>query len=185
MFVFLTNSFPGAKKAPYLRLQNGSEVRRIMYSKKLGSWLMTNCPSGKIIPSEEVEAIASQAGLHLENMREGIKISSHDSYIRFREEKIEVRWRKHIRSFTAIYTPFLNYSSTFGFEAQELLYRSAGLEPLVVRLPERVVHLPVPDWVDVNTYDPENSSLESTTCFLSEVDDIITSFLEKLTALKK
>lgn len=82
----------------------------------------------------------------------------------------EVNWSPRIEGLTLTFKPFAGWGDGFGPAPYpgEMLIQAAGLEPVEIQLPERVVFLPIPKWVKI-FWDPSGQcDVSGTTVFESE-----------------
>ncbi len=88
-----------------------------------------------------------------------------------------------------IFIPFLHYRYSRGGKAEEiskLVFAQLKIKPMEVDLPEKVIKLSKPDWVDVEAeYDYPNCSATGKVAFISEARELISEFEIELGKIKE
>lgn len=93
-------------------------------------------------------------------------------------------WGNTLGVSTVTYTPNIQWEGApawFSSKENQWVLTMAGIVPIVVDLPEKVVQLPIPSWIWAESDDYYSGAhARSDWCFLSEVPHLIGKFEEAL-----
>jgi hypothetical protein len=173
-----------------------------MMSEKVLRWFKKNSPAEEPLENYgEIHDLARKAGISFEKKDNRFifvigdrppkkffggrnQTPAHYYYEEFLRPPI-VAWRYMVRGGgEMVFYPYLRggtgvASGIHRSSPSELLIKAAGVGEVVVKLPERVISLPTPEWA-YGVNDCGLAAVESTLCFLSEAEEMAKKFAGEL-----
>lgn len=171
-----------------------------MLSKRLEQFVKDNEPKEITISRAVAAEIARQLGMEayffgdkLPKEIEMYTISENQSFFAtftkgrfgkklgaFTQIDLKIEWRSEVRPTEVDYEPFVHTSYYSSYAGKQILQWGA-VEKKTVAFPEATVELPIPSWVSADCSDwTQGVWNTSTTCFQSEVKEIVQPFIAEL-----
>lgn len=158
-----------------------------MYSDRLKAVVSSHCPEEIHWTVEQVRELALRAGIGFEETGKITSIGEEEYAIL--NLPVKVSWTERIEDDFLIFTPEIQYEMGWfkGLppEPKRLVLDAAGINLVRIKLPEQVVALPVPEWIQCRSLGWEKSYAETLICFQSEVESVTQSFVEELRRISR